>query len=85
MQIQELAQHAGVSTNTIRDYKSIQLLLKFRRRANLCRNYAEANVERVKLVASARRRDLALDDIRTIILVLRDQQPGATVVSYAVD
>ena len=84
MQIQELAQHAGVSTNMIRDYKSIQLLLKFRRRANLCRNYAEANVECVKLVASARRRDLALDDIRTI-LALGDRQPGATVVSYAVD
>ncbi len=73
MQIQELAQRAGVSATTIRYYESIRLLPKPKRRANQYRNYTEADVERVKLVAGARSLDLSLDEIREI-LALRDRR-----------
>lgn len=73
MQIQELAQRAGVSATTIRYYESIHLLPKPKRRANQYRNYTDADVERVKLVAGARSLDLSLDEIREI-LALRDRR-----------
>ena len=73
MQIQELAQCTSVSSKTIRYYESIGLLPAPRRRANGYRDYGEADVDRVKLVAGARRLDLSLDDIREV-LALRDQR-----------
>lgn len=73
MQIQELAQRAGVSATTVRYYESIRLLPKPKRRANQYRNYTEADVERVRLVAGARSLDLSLDDIREM-LALRDRR-----------
>ncbi len=73
MQIQELAQRTGMSATTIRYYESIHLLPKPKRRTNQYRNYTEADVERVKLVAGARSLALSLDDIREI-LALRDRR-----------
>ena len=73
MQIQELAQHTGVSATTIRYYESIGLLPQPERRANGYREYNEADMDRVRLVAGARNLDLSLDDIREI-LALRDRR-----------
>jgi DNA-binding transcriptional MerR regulator len=73
MQIQALAERAGVSAKTIRYYKSIGLLPAPRRRANSYRDYGEADVDRVKLVAGARKLDFSLDDIGEI-LALRDRR-----------
>jgi DNA-binding transcriptional MerR regulator len=73
MQIQELAQRAGVSATTIRYYESIGLLPRPERRANGYREYNEADMDRVRLVAGARNLDLSLDDIREI-LALRDRR-----------
>ncbi len=73
MQIQELVQRTGVSATTIRYYESIHLLPKPKRRTNQYRNYTDADVERVKLVAGARSLDLSLNDIREI-LALRDRR-----------
>jgi DNA-binding transcriptional MerR regulator len=73
MQIQELAQRAGISTTTVRYYESIGLLPRPERRANGYREYGAADVDRVRLVAGARSLDLSLDDIREI-LALRDRR-----------
>ncbi len=73
MQIQELAQGTGVPAKTIRYYESIGLLPPPERRANGYRNYSQADVDRVKLVAGARRLDFSLDDIEEI-LALRDRR-----------
>jgi len=73
MQIQDLTQHTGVSEKTIRYYESIGVLPKPRRRPNGYRHYTEADVDRVKLVAGARRLDLSLDDIKEI-LAMRDRR-----------
>lgn len=73
MQIHELAQRTGVSAKTIRYYESISLLPSPRRRTNSYREYDEVDVDRVKLVAGARRLDFSLDDIQEI-LALRDRR-----------
>ena len=73
MQIHELAQRTGVSAKTIRYYESINLLPSPRRRTNSYREYDEIDVDRVKLVAGARRLDFSLDDIQEI-LALRDRR-----------
>jgi DNA-binding transcriptional MerR regulator len=73
MQIQELSQSTGVPAKTIRYYESIDLLPAPGRRANGYRDYSDADVDRVKLVAGARRLDFCLDDIQEI-LALRDRR-----------
>ena len=73
MQIQELSQGTGVPAKTIRYYESIDLLPAPERRANGYRDYSDADVDRVKLVAGARRLDFSLDDIQEI-LALRDRR-----------
>ena len=57
MFIQELAQLTGVSTKTIRYYESIGLLPPPQRAANKYREYARAAVDRLRVIASARRYD----------------------------
>jgi DNA-binding transcriptional MerR regulator len=73
MQIQELSQNTGVPAKTIRFYESTGLLPPPKRRANGYRDYGEADIDRVKLVAGARRLDFSLDDIEEI-LALRDRR-----------
>jgi len=73
MQIQGLSQSTGVPAKTIRYYESIDLLPIPERRANGYRDYSDADVDRVKLVAGARRLDFSLDDIQEI-LALRDRR-----------
>jgi len=73
MQIHKLAQRTGVSAKTIRYYESISLLPPPKRNTNSYREYDEVDVDRVKLVAGARRLDFSLDDIQEI-LALRDRR-----------
>ena len=75
VQIQELSQITGVPGKTIRFYESTGLLPPPKRRANGYRDYGEADIDRVKLVAGARRLDFSLDDIKEI-LALRDRRLG---------
>jgi len=72
MQINELAKRSGVSAKTIRYYEEIELLPPARRKPNGYRDYVEADVERLRLVAGARRLDFPLSDIKEI-LDLRDR------------
>ena len=72
MRISELAQLSGVETKTIRYYESIELLPSPPRQSNRYRVYDEQDVDRLRLVAGARRLDFSLAEIREI-LDLRDQ------------
>ncbi|MDH5506038.1 MAG: heavy metal-responsive transcriptional regulator [Anaerolineae bacterium] len=71
MQIQELVARTGVSAKTIRYYESINLLPPPGRLANGYRQYGDTDIDRVKLVAGARRLDIPLAEIKEI-LDLRD-------------
>jgi len=73
MQIQDLAHRTGVSAKAIRYYESIDLLPSPKRRPNGYREYGQADVERLKLVAGARNLDFSLGDIEEI-LALRDRR-----------
>ena len=73
MKIQDLSQMTGVSAKTIRYYEEIGLLPAPVRAENNYRQYSEQDVERLRLVAGARRLDLSLDDIQEI-LALRDHR-----------
>lgn len=73
MKIQALAQHTGVSAKTIRYYEQIGILPAPARAENNYREYSEQDVNRLRLVAGARRLDLSLDDIQEII-ALRDRR-----------
>jgi len=73
MRIQELADRTGVSAKAIRYYESIGVLPDPPRRSNSYRDYSEADLDRVRLVAGARHLDFSLDDIKEI-LALRDRR-----------
>jgi DNA-binding transcriptional MerR regulator len=73
MKIRELSEITGVSAKTIRYYEEIGLLPVPVRGENNYRQYNERDVERLRLVAGARRLDLALEEIREI-LDLRDRR-----------
>ncbi|MBI5838964.1 MAG: MerR family transcriptional regulator [Chloroflexi bacterium] len=73
MKIQDLSRKTGVSAKTIRYYEEIGLLPPPARADNNYRQYGEQDVERLRLVAGARRLDLSLDEIREIV-ALRDHR-----------
>lgn len=73
MKIQELEKITSVSAKTIRYYEEIGLLPAPARGNNNYRQYDERDVERLRLVAGARRLDLSLEEIREI-LALRDRR-----------
>ncbi len=72
MLIRDLAQKTSVPAKTIRYYESIGLLPPPARAANNYRQYAPADVDRLRLIASARGLGLSLDDIAEI-LAARDR------------
>lgn len=72
MLISELAERAGVPAKTIRYYESIGLLPPPDRAPNRYREYEQRDIDRLRLVAGARRLDFSLAEIREI-LDLRDR------------
>lgn len=72
MKIQELARQTGVSAKTIRYYEEIGLLPPPLRAENNYRRYGEKDIDRLRLVAGARRLDLSLEEIREL-LDMRDR------------
>lgn len=73
MQINQLADLTGVSPKTIRYYESIGVLPEPHRSSNGYRDYDEVDIERLKLVAGARRLEFSLDDV-TEIIAMRDRR-----------
>jgi DNA-binding transcriptional MerR regulator len=72
MRIKELANQTGVAAETIRYYEAVGLLPAPKRAANNYREYAAADVERLRFIASARNLGLSPADIAEI-LAARDQ------------
>lgn len=72
MQIRELSKQAGVNAKTIRYYEEVGILPPATRQPNGYREYEQVDVERLKLVAGARRLEFSLEEIREI-LDLRDR------------
>jgi DNA-binding transcriptional MerR regulator len=72
LKIQDLSLQTGVTAKTIRYYEQVGVLPPPARRSNGYREYTQADVDRLRLVAGARRLELSLDDIREII-ALRDR------------
>jgi DNA-binding transcriptional MerR regulator len=66
MRIGELARHVGVSTDTVRFYERSGWLPRASRRDNAYRDYAEADVEHLRLLIELRRLDVPLDDAARI-------------------
>ena len=73
LKIQELSQATGVSAKTIRFYEETGVLPLPSRKPNGYRAYDQTDVDRLRLVAGARRLDLSLDDIQEI-LAMRDRR-----------
>jgi DNA-binding transcriptional MerR regulator len=73
MEIRELVEKTGVPAKTIRYYEDIHLLPPPARKPNGYRNYSEIDVDRLKLVAGARRMDIPIAEIQEI-LDMRDRQ-----------
>ena len=72
MLINELSRQTGIPAKTIRYYESIGLIPPPCRAANNYRQYATADVERLRFVASARSLGFSLTDVADI-LAARDQ------------
>jgi DNA-binding transcriptional MerR regulator len=66
VRIGELAQRVGVSTDTVRFYERSGWLPRASRRDNAYREYAEADVEHLRLLIDLRRLDVPLDDAARI-------------------
>lgn len=66
VRIGELAERVGVSTDTVRFYERSGLLPRATRRDNSYRDYAEADIEHLRLLIDLRRLDLPLDDAAQI-------------------
>jgi DNA-binding transcriptional MerR regulator len=73
MNIGELSKQSGVSSKTIRYYEDIGLLPQPTRESNGYRKYSQTDVQRLKLVAGARRLDISIAEIQEI-LDMRDRQ-----------
>lgn len=73
MKINQLASLSGVSPKTIRYYESIGVLPAPNRNPNGYRDYDTVDLERLRLVAGARKLEFSLDDI-TEILAMRDRR-----------
>jgi DNA-binding transcriptional MerR regulator len=73
MKINQLADLTGVSPKTIRYYESIGVLPEPDRSPNGYRDYDEADIARLKLVAGARKLEFSLDDV-TEIIAMRDRR-----------
>ena len=66
MRIGELAHRVAVSTDTVRFYERSGWLPRAARRGNAYRDYAEADVEHLRLLIELRRLDVPLDDAARI-------------------
>ena len=76
MKIHELTDRTGVPAKTIRYYEEIELLPAPAREPNGYRSYTDTDIDRLKLVAGARRLDISLPEIKEILDMRdRDEAP----------
>lgn len=86
MQIKNIAKQTGVPAKTIRYYEEIGVLPRPKRLPNGYRVYDESDVERLRLVAGARRLDLSLEEIKEIMAMReRGEAPCTTLLNRLED
>ena len=66
MRIGELAERVGISADTLRFYERSGWLPRPERRGNSYRDYAESDVEHIRLLIDLRRLDIPLEDAARI-------------------
>ncbi len=82
MQIRELSHQTGLSAKTIRYYEAIGVLPPPERLPNGYRIYSIIDVQRLRLVAGARRLDLSLEEIKEILAMReRGEAPCKTLLT----
>ncbi len=67
MRIGELSRRCGVSTKTIRYYESVGLIADPPREATGYRRYGDADLSRLRFIASAKQLGLALAEIKDVL------------------
>ncbi len=74
MRVLEVAQHLGVSADTVRFYTRIGLVQPKVNPANRYKEYSPSDIERLKFIVSARQLGFTVDDIKTIIAMAQKNQ-----------
>lgn len=85
MLIKTLSKQTRVPAKTIRYYEKIGVLPEAKRLPNGYRSYDESDVERLRLVAGARRLDLSLDEIKEIIALRERGEAPCTILLKRLD
>jgi DNA-binding transcriptional MerR regulator len=78
--IGQLSQQTGVSTETIRYYERIGLLVPPQRAENGYRQYDQPDVERLQFIRRSRALDFTLDEIGEILTFRERHEPPCTYV-----
>jgi len=78
MRIKQLADAAGVPVDTIRHYEKAGLLGAPRRTGSGYRDYAAADVERLRFVRHCRDLDMSLDEVRELLDFLDHPRPDCS-------
>ncbi|CAA0090031.1 Mercuric resistance operon regulatory protein [Zhongshania aliphaticivorans] len=74
MKINELAEHTGLASKTIRYYEDIGLLPEARRSANGYRDYSEADIERIVFIRRCRELQIPLSELKLLVRLQMDKQ-----------
>ncbi|MET0225862.1 MAG: heavy metal-responsive transcriptional regulator [Dokdonella sp.] len=74
--IGEIARRAGVGIDTVRYYERSELLPKPARRASGYREYAIADVRRLRFIRRAKEIGFSLDEIRELLALSSDRELG---------
>lgn len=78
MRIKQLADAAGVPVDTIRHYEKAGLLGAPRRTGSGYRDYAAADVERLRFIRHCRDLDMSLDEVRELLDFLDHPRPDCS-------
>ena len=78
MRTQELASAAGMPADTIRHYEKSGLIAPPRRGDNGYRNYAMADLERLRFIRHCRELDMSLPEVRELLQFLDHPRPDCS-------